>query len=321
MFPYFSLKGRSPSIPVMPLAWGDAQFLLREIQGTAIPDESWRGALPFNYMIGPGPVEVRVNTNNDYQEPRMTNTIATMRGSEYPDEYILIGNHRDAWIFGAADPSSGTSVLLELGRVLGLMAADGWQPKRTIILATWDGEEYALMGSVNYAERHRDELMRNAVAYLNMDTAVTGPSFGASGTGSLSSHLRWAASHVTDPNSGLALYPNVWSGNVGVLGSGSDYTAFIHHLGVASTDFGFSGPYGVYHSAYDTFHFMDTFADPGFRYHRVAVQLLGVTMIGLVDAYVLPFRYDETAADLAQYVLDTESAAERAGSCRLSPTC
>src|SRR2546429_7535829 len=228
-----------------------------------------------------------------------------------------MGNHRDAWVFGAVDPNSGTATMLETARAFGQLLKSGWQPRRTIILCSWDGEEYGLIGSTEWAEENAAELQQKGVAYLNVDVAVNGPNYNASSVPSLWKLIRAATRDVKDPKTGKSVYqqwqdrareqrsetdPNYNAeANIGALGSGSDFTPFLQHLGVASTDMGFGGDYGVYHSAFDSFYWMTHFGDPDFAYHVAAAQLWGMMAMRLADAAGLSFDYTDYANQIREY--------------------
>jgi N-acetylated-alpha-linked acidic dipeptidase len=289
-------KTLSPSIPCLPLSWGDALPILQNLSGPV--NSAWKGGLDVNYNIGPGPAIVEMVVNMTFNTTSLWNVIATIPGES--DQTVVLGNHRDAWVFGAADPNSGTAALLEVARSFGLMLGKGWKPKRTVVLASWDGEEYGLIGSTHFAE---NEASPNTVAYLNCDVAVTGPVLGIAATASLSSLVRYAATRVVDPNTGKNL-SDIWDGSVYPLGSGSDFVGFLDRLGIASVDMGFNGNYGVYHSIYDSFYWMDNFGDPNFTYHRLAAQYWGVVALTLVDSAVLPFDYADTVIALNGFLVD-----------------
>ena len=257
-------------IPVQPIAYDVAKTLITPLKGPVRP-RGFQGGLPLAYHVGGTPdVKVRLKTDMDYKIRKIWNVIARIDGSQEPDRWVILGNHRDAWVFGAVDPNSGTSAMLEVGRGFGELVKKGWKPKRTIILGSWDAEEYGLIGSTEWAEEYAAELREKAVAYLNLDAAVSGASFGASSVPSLWKLIRDVTRDVKDPKSGKSIYQE-WQersregrterpanepveARIGALGSGSDYTPFLQHLGVPSTDFGFNGDYGVYHSAYDSFY-------------------------------------------------------------------
>lgn len=292
-----------PSIPSQPLSWGDAYPLLQSLQGQVAPDP-WQGGLNFTYYIGDGATIIRLYSDQRYEMVTLYNVIARIEGRQSPNEYVLVGNHRDAWVFGAVDPSSGTSCLLELSKALGGILNDGWRPRRTIILASWDGEEYGLIGSTHYGEQEREMLLEGAIAYINLDTAVSGNTFGASASPSLAGIIRTAVEMVTDPERSVPI-GDLWNGDIGVLGSGSDYTVFLHHLGIPSIDFGFRGPYGVYHSKYDSFYWMENIGDPGFRYHNTATQLLGTFLLLITDQSTIPLNFTDTAIDITTKYIPT----------------
>ncbi|HEX6285470.1 MAG TPA: transferrin receptor-like dimerization domain-containing protein, partial [Pyrinomonadaceae bacterium] len=253
--------------------------------------------------------------------------VAKIEGSTEPNRWIVLGNHRDAWVFGAVDPNSGTSAMLEVGRGLGELMKRGWKPRRTIVFCSWDAEEYGLIGSVEWVEELAGELREKAVAYLNLDAAVSGIHFGASSVPSLWKLMRAVTREVKDPKTGKTVYQQ-WQdrsrqnrpedqrhlpgeARIGPLGSGSDYTPFLQHLGIASTDMGFGGDYGVYHSAYDSFYWMDKFGDPGFFYHVAAAQIWGTLALRLADADGLSFDYTDYASEIRSFFRDAVQVAAR----------
>jgi N-acetylated-alpha-linked acidic dipeptidase len=304
-------------IPVQPIAYDVAKTLIAPLQGPVRP-RGFQGGLPFAYHVGgTNDVKVHLKTDMDYKIRTIWDVVARIDGSEEKDRWVVMGNHRDAWVFGAVDPNSGSSAMLEVGRGYGELLKQGWKPKRTIILCSWDAEEYGLIGSTEWAEDNADELREKAVAYLNVDVAVSGGSFGASSVPSLWKVLRDVTRDVKDPKTGQSIYqawqdrsregrnPNdnapAGEARIGALGSGSDYTPFLQHLGLPSTDFGFNGDYGVYHSAYDSFYWMDHFGDPGFVYHVATAQIWGTLGMRLADADVLPFDYTDYAIQIRDY--------------------
>jgi N-acetylated-alpha-linked acidic dipeptidase len=309
-----------PKIPSLPISYGEATKILRRLGGPRVPDE-WQGGLPFSYHIGPGAARVHMTVRMDEGLKPIYNVIARIRGSVEPDRQIILGNHRDAWNHGAVDPNSGTAAQLELARGLAAAMKSGWRPKRTIVLASWDAEEYGLVGSTEWAEEHAADLQKNAVAYINCDSAATGPNLSMSGTPSLLAVAMGAARDVPDPKAGGSIgggwesrQRSAWANQTPVdlnakddakffarlapLGSGSDYTVFLDHLGIPSVDFSFSGSYGVYHSVYDNFRWMDLYGDPGFLYHAAAARLWGLMAMRLANADVLPMRFGTYARDL-----------------------
>jgi N-acetylated-alpha-linked acidic dipeptidase len=308
-----------PHIMALPLSWHDAQPLLEAMDGPVAP-AAWQGGLPFKYHLGAG--RVRAHLKIRMHESIKPNYVVEgrIRGSEQPDEWVLIGNHRDAWVFGAADPGSGTASMLEVTRGLGELARRGIRPRRTLLFLSWDGEETSFAGSAEWSEQFAHELAQKAVAYLNVDIGVDGPDFEGNSIGSLSPLLVDASKAIIDPT-GHTLYES-WHGarakalrelhepdsvsdfNLAEtrIGSGSDYAALLDHAGVPVLDVSFTGPYGVYHSAYDDFYWMSHFGDPGFHYHVAMAQLLGVLGLRLANADLLPFDYASYGAHIREYL-------------------
>ncbi|MFZ1053872.1 MAG: M28 family metallopeptidase [Candidatus Sulfotelmatobacter sp.] len=329
-------SAQMPKIPVTPLSYHDAWPILQHLGGPDSPRE-WQGALPFTYHVGPGPVRVRMHLKQDYQFRTLWDVIGRVRGSELPDEWVVAGNHRDAWVYGAVDPNSGTTAMLEAVHGVGELLKSGWKPKRTMIFASWDGEEEGLIGSTEWAEQHESELA-NAPAYFNMDVGVSGPKFGASAVPSLKQFLRDVTKAVPSPKGGTVYeawqkvdQPGVPSTQspaeaigdgrrvpaasakgevpVGDLGSGSDYSAFQQHLGVPSSDISSSGPYGVYHSVFDNFAWFKKFGDPDFVYEQQMARIFGLEAVRMADADVLPYDYEEYGKEVATYL---DAAGKRA---------
>lgn len=320
-------------IPVVPISYGDALPLLRQLRGPVAP-ESWRGALPMTYHIGPGPAKVRLEVTFDWQNRPLYNVVAKITGSEFPDEWIVYGNHHDAWVNGAADPTSGNVVLMETARALAELLKTGWRPRRTIVLASWDGEEWGLLGSTEWAEKHKAHLLANAVAYLNSDTTGRGW-LSAGGSHSLEAFVTELARDVADPRGEAGSVLDARRARdrerartpeqrarldrpglrLEALGSGSDYTAFIDHLTVASLNLSFGGESGggVYHSAYDSFYWYTTFSDKDFTHGAALARIMGIALMRLADADVLPFEFRGTARTLKEYVdeLDRGEAKKR----------
>jgi N-acetylated-alpha-linked acidic dipeptidase len=300
-----------PKIPVQPLSSADAQPLLEAIGGRTAPD-GWAGALPITYHVGPGPARVHLKLRFDWRLVPAYDVIARIPGAERPDEWVVRGNHHDAWANGAQDPISGAVALLEEARAYGALLKQGWRPRRTIILALWDGEEPMLLGSTEWGEEHADELSRKAVAYLNTDGNGRGR-LGASGSPSLARVLSEVARDLPDPETGLSVWKRSHLGEiaaardadsrrearerrdlyVGPLGSGSDYTVFYHHLAIPSLNLGFGGEDdgGVYHSIYDSFHWYTTFSDMAFVYGQALARTVGLTTMRLAGAEVLPYEF------------------------------
>jgi N-acetylated-alpha-linked acidic dipeptidase len=240
-----------------------------------------------------------------------------VRGSDSPDDLVILGNHRDAWIFGGVDPSSGSASLMEVARGLGALAAGGTRPKRTILLASWDAEEFTLTSSTEWGEQHEAMLRERAIAYLNVDSSASGPSFSAAAVPSLNGFIGAAAESIADPQSGASIaavtrnrvasergaLPTGGGGELvnNRLGSGSDYTVFLNFLGVPIADMTFDGPYGVYHSMYDNHEWVARFGDPGFRYHAAMARLWGVMALRLANADLLPLDYRPYASAIREY--------------------
>lgn len=318
-----------PKIPVTPLSYHDAWPLLQHLGGPDSPRE-WQGALPFTYHVGPGPSRVTMHLVEDYQFRTIWDVIGRVRGTESPDQWVVAGNHRDAWVYGAVDPNSGTAAMLEAVHGIGDLLKSGWRPRRTLVFCSWDGEEEGLMGSTEWAEQHESEIA-NAPAYFNVDVAVSGPKFGASAVPSLKQFIRDVAKAVPSPKGGTVYdawqhesQPEVPSTQspteaigemrrlpaaqvehdvpVGDLGSGSDYTAFLQHLGVPSADMSSSGSYGVYHSAFDDLTWFEKFADPDFLYEQQMARLFGLEVLRMADAEVLPYDYEEYGKEIAAYL-------------------
>jgi N-acetylated-alpha-linked acidic dipeptidase len=309
-----------PHIPVIPIGYGNAAELLRGLRGAALPQQSWQGGLPFRYHVGPGPVRARVVVHDDRATQPFKpiyDTFGIIRGSEYPDELVIVGGHRDAWGPGAADNVSGTVSVLEAARAVAEQVKAGMRPKRTIVFATWDAEEWGLMGSVEYAEDDSLRLTRSAVVYLNQDVAAQGPRFGGGGSPSLRPTLRDIARSVPDPDGRGSVYEEWRRASavndtaeppMGDPGGGSDFAPFYNHLGIPIAEWGFGGPGGVYHSQYDDYNWMSKFGDPGFVYHAAAARVAAGMVLRLANADVLPYDYVEFARTMRQYLPDIDRA-------------
>jgi N-acetylated-alpha-linked acidic dipeptidase len=287
-----------PAIIAVPLSARDAEPMLRALTGPVAP-AGWQGALPFTYRVGPG-ATVRVTVRMDGKTRPIWVTEGRIRGRETPDQLVVLGNHRDAWVYGAVDPSSGSATQMELARALGRLAKDGQRPKRTILFTSWDAEEWHLTGSTEWGEEFGDALQAGAVAYLNVDGSTSGSDFNASAVASLNRLVQEVARDVADPASGKSLLDVTAAREGGIdrvvenkLGSGSDYTVFLNFLGIPIVDLSFNGPYGVYHSQYDNYTWMTRFGDPGFRYMTAMAEVWGRMALRLANAEVLP--YDLTA--------------------------
>ncbi len=309
-------------IPVLPIGYADAEPLLKALAGPVAP-AAWRGALPMTYHIGPGPARVRIKLEFSWDVVPAYNVIALLRGSEFPDEWVLRGNHRDGWVFGASDPISGMVALMEEARAVGELAAQGKRPKRTIVYAGWDAEEPGLLGSTEWAEHHADELREKAVAYINSDGNGRG-FLGAGGSHTLERLVNEVAASVTDPQTGVSVAERLRarrqvSGNkeadgnedlrISPLGSGSDYSPFLQHLAIASLNIGFGGENGggSYHSAFDSYDHYTRFQDPGFAYGRALAQVGGRLTLRMANADILPFRIQNWVFQVAKYVDEVES--------------
>lgn len=316
-------------IPVMPISYSDALPLLRALGGPLAP-ESWRGALPITYHIGPGPATVRLKLEFNWTTVPAYNVIARMRGSERPDEWIIRGNHHDAWVNGADDPVSGMVAEMEEARAIGVLAKTGWRPKRTIVYAAWDGEEPGLLGSTEWAEAHAAMLKNRAAVYVNSDSNGRGFLFMA-GSHTLERFMNEVARDVTDPQKNVSVLERARAarrvfGNaaeqkaaagtgdlrIGALGSGSDYTPFLQHLGIASLNIGFGGEDGggSYHSVYDSFAHYTRFGDPGFAYGLALARTGGRTVLRLANADILPLAFSNFSATVGRYVDEVAKLAD-----------
>jgi N-acetylated-alpha-linked acidic dipeptidase len=320
-------------IPSTPLSYADAWPILEHLGGPESPRD-WQGALPYTYHVGPGPVKVKLHLKQDYQYRTIWNVIGKIRGADSPDEWVVAGNHRDAWVYGAVDPNSGTAAMLEAVHGIGQLLKSGWKPKRTIVFGSWDGEEEGLIGSTEWGEQHEAELA-HAVAYFNMDVGVSGPRFGASSVPTLKQFVRDVTKVVSSPKGGTVYEAWQKSGDdrpnpqetststfrppavqtksdvsVGDLGSGSDYTVFLQHLGVPSTDIGSTGSYGVYHSVFDNFNWFKKFGDPDFVYEQQMARVYGIEAIRMADADVLPYDYEAYGKEIANYIEAAKKKAE-----------
>jgi len=309
-----------PHIPVLPISYGNAAELLRGLMGKSIP-QPWQGGLPFRYHVGPGPVQARMAvttdaTTNPYKE--IWDTFGIVRGGEFPDEIVMIGGHRDAWGPGAADNVSGTVSVLEAARAIAEQVKAGKRPKRTVVFATWDAEEWGLLGSTEYVEDDSLRLSRSVVAYLNQDDVAQGPNFSSGGSPSLRGLLRDVAKQVPDPSRQGSVY-DVWrkranlaadslEPQMGDPGGGSDFAGFYNHMGIPIADWGFGGPTGVYHSAYDSYHWMLKFGDSSFEVHATAARIGAATLLRIANAEILPYDYVEFARTMRRFGSQVEQA-------------
>jgi N-acetylated-alpha-linked acidic dipeptidase len=306
-------------IPVVPISYAAAEPLIAALGGRVAP-EAWRGGLAFTYHLGPGPAKVRIKVKSDWNQKMIYDVIATLHGAQEPDRWIVRGNHHDGWVFGATDPLAGQVALMAEAKAIGKLFKDGWRPRRTLVYASWDGEEPGLLGSTEWAELHAAELKAKAALYINTDTNGRGY-LGVSGSHSMQHFASEAARDVKDPETGasvltralakehVALYesgghrtssPDL---TLGALGSGSDFTPFLQHLGVNSLDVGFEGEidYGVYHSAYDSFDHFRRFVDPTFEYGVALAKVAGRLMLRASEAPLLPAKQGDFAASIAGY--------------------
>jgi len=303
-------------IPVLPISYGDAQPLLAALTGPVVP-ERWRGGLPITYRFGPGASRVHLKLKFDFGLKTLYDVIARLPGTTEADQWVIRGNHHDAWVNGAEDPIAGQVAELEEARALGALYKQGWRPKRTIIYASWDGEEPGLLGSTEWAETHADSLAEHAVAYLNSDTNGRGY-LGVEGSHSLESFINGVEKDIVDPESNVSSWkrnqaallvrgdPDARAGDlrIGALGSGSDFTPFLQHLGIASMNLGYGGEDngGIYHSIYDDFYWYTHFSDSTFVYGRALAQAVGTTVMRLASADVLPFVFTNLAETTHRYV-------------------
>jgi N-acetylated-alpha-linked acidic dipeptidase len=327
-------------IPTLPISYADAQPLLAALTGPVAP-ERWRGALPITYRVGPGTSKVHLKVSFNWDTKPLYDVIARIPGSTYPDEWIIRGNHHDAWVNGAEDPIAGTNALLEEARGLGTLLSQGWRPKRSIVYCVWDGEEEGLLGSTEWVEDHADELLRKAVVYINTDGNGRG-FLNMSGSHTLEKFINGVARDVQDPETHLTTWKRLQMRRmegrgtgaaaqdrdrqearqradlrIGALGSGSDYSAFIDHLGIASLNLSFGGEDegGIYHSVYDDFHWYTNFSDTDFSYGRALSETVGLATLRLADAEIVPFDFADFADTIRRYVEEIENLAQtqRAG--------
>jgi N-acetylated-alpha-linked acidic dipeptidase len=319
-------------IPVLPISYADAQPLLAALTGRVAP-EGWRGGLGITYHIGPGPAKVHLKVKSNWGLKPVYDVIGKIPGATFPDEWVIRGNHHDAWVNGAEDPTSGMVAVLEEARGLGELVKAGWKPKRTIILCAWDGEEPGLLGSTEWAEEHYDELRAHGVAYINSDSNGRGY-LGVEGSHTLEKFSNDVARDISDPETKLSVWKrdqlrqiaNAKSSEqrkeirdrvdlrIPALGSGSDYTAFLQHDGLASLNIGFGGEDGggIYHSIYDDFYWYTHFSDTDFVYGRALAQTGGTAVMRLADADLLPFEFGDFADTVQLYLKELKALSEKA---------
>ena len=328
-------KMNQPSIPANPLSYYDAAPILQAMDGPESPRD-WQGGLPFTYHLGgTGAVKVHMDLVQDYKLRTIWDVVGTIDGTDpdQKDDWVVAGNHRDGWVYGAVDPNSGTAAMLEAVHGLGALLKEGWKPKRRIVVCSWDAEEEGLIGSTEWSEMHAAELA-HAVAYFNTDVGVAGPNFDASAVPSLKEFVRDVTREVPSPKGGTvydqweamqqsnpryrartasAETPMKTGGvTIGDLGSGSDFTPFIQHLGVPSTDIGSQGPYGVYHSTFDDYTWFTKFADPTFVYEQQQARVFGLEILHMADAEVLPYDYRVYGKEVVDYVAEAQKRASTA---------
>lgn len=307
-----------PHIPAIPISAKDAGVIFSHLGRERVP-QGWQGGLPLAYHVGPGDAKMHLKVSMAYAQRPIFDVIAKLHGTS-DDEWVVLGNHHDAWVYGAADPGSGTTGILEMARSLGELARSGWTPRRTIVICEWDAEEPGLIGSTDWVEANRAELQAKAVAYINTDVGVTGPNFSGAAVPSLKQFLRDATKDVPDPQSGKSVY-SAWTERAGLasdqlfvsstgssrqrrpaisaLGAGSDFSPFLDYAGIPSMDVSFTGDYGVYHSRYDDFYWMQHFGDPDFSYEAALARVLGVLALRFDEADIIPFDYGTYASEIA----------------------
>jgi len=316
-------------IPVLPISYSDALPLLRNLDGAVVPD-AWRGALPVTYHFGSGTPTVRMKLQFNWEMKKIYDVIAKMKGSELPDQWIIRGNHHDAWVNGADDPISGLVAEMEEARAIGELVKSGWKPKRTIVYAAWDAEEQGLIGSTEWVETHADELRQKAAVYINTDSNGRG-FLGMGGSHTLEKFINEVGREIPDPQTSMSVWERsraqqIVNGSpvqrleltnrpdlrIGALGSGSDYTPFLQHLGIASLNIGFGGEdgSGTYHSIYDSYSHYFKFSDPGFKYGIALSKVCGHSVLRLANADVLPFDFANFADTVGVYVNEVTRLAD-----------
>src|SRR5881296_744870 len=318
-------------IPVLPISYADAQPLLAALTGRVAPD-GWRGGLGITYHVGPGVAKVHLKVKSNWDIKPLYDVIAKIPGSAFPDEWVIRGNHHDGWVNGAEDPISGQVAILEEARAMGELVKQGWKPKRTIIYCAWDGEEPGLLGSVEWVETHVDELKKHAIAYINSDSNERG-FIDTGGTQDLTNFISNVARDIQDPETKMSAWKRQQLREIAdaktseqreeirkrsdlripALGSGSDYTAFLQHDGVAALNIGYGGEDqgGIYHSIYDDFYWFTHFSDSAFVYERALAQVAGIAVLRLANADLLPFAFTNLAETIQTYVKDLQSLRDR----------
>ena len=316
-------------IPVQPMSYRDGVEILKRLAGPVAP-EPWRGSLPITYHLGPGPAKVQLTLRMDYGQRRLINVAGKIAGGEFPDEWIIIGSHRDAWTFGASDSVSGHVSMMSVARAMGDMVKGGWKPRRSILFLSWDGEEQGLLGSTEWVEDLAADLKAHAAVYMNRDAGAGGVNFSGSAVHSLTPFVHELARSIQPDPSSKTLYdlwldrvrdqaprragePVIKAPPVGALGSGSDYTGFLDHLGIAAMDIGLNGRGGdgTYHSTYDNPAWFKAFIDPDFKHSVLAAQATGVAVLRLADAQLLPLDYESYGRQILEYVGEIEAQAAK----------
>ena len=294
-----------PKIPCLPIGYGDAIHLLTAIEGSGMPvtqlPDDWKGGLNVSYWTGPSGLAT-LTVSNKFNVTPIWNVLGSFEGAVEPERTVIVGAHRDAWVFGAVDPSSAAAVHFQVGIALGTLYQNGWRPDRSLMLASWDAEEYGLVGSIEFSEEFSARLNATTVAYINIDSGVSGDRFSASASPSLFRLLRQVTRTVADPTTGSTVLDR-WGGEIDALGFGSDYVPFLQTLGIASMDIRFTGDYGVYHSNYDSFTWMQKFGDPSFQYHATLGKIIGRLVFALVgnSRQRLPLFYEEYVDELQKH--------------------
>jgi N-acetylated-alpha-linked acidic dipeptidase len=308
-----------PHIPTTPISYSEAEPLLRALGGPMAPKE-FQGGLGFPYHVGPGPTAVHMDLDIAYDQAPINNAIAVIRGTKHPDQLVILGGHQDAWTYGANDDLSGWTSVMEIGRRLGALMHKGWRPDRTIVLAGWDGEEYGLLGSTEWTEQYERYLHGHAVAYLNVDITA-GKTFSAGAVPALDGLLFDVTKTVAEPNASTSVF-DAWKGDaasptVDRLGSGSDYTAPLDHVGVPALEIGYTSPSGEYHSSYDDTYQLEHFLDPGYVHQAAAAKILGAAALRLANADIFPLRYSTYAQAVLGYVDDLQKVEQEPGAAQV----
>jgi N-acetylated-alpha-linked acidic dipeptidase len=292
-------------IPVQPISYGEALKILERLGGDVVPTE-WQGGLPLAYHLGPGPARIEMDVQYDYQERPVWNVFGKVVGSVEPEKFVLAGGHRDSWVLGARDPTSGAVSLLETARGVAAAVAEGFQPRRSIVFGSWGGEDFFLLGSTEWGEQFAEELQENMVVYINRESYTSG-NWSAAGNHSLEKFMIETSKDAPHPEAATLF--DAWQGQqpgealrLGALGSGSDYTVFLDHLGVPSLNVGYGSANGIYHSLYDTYYYYQRFGDPGYRYGVAQADMVGRMVMRLANAEILPFDFSGASRVIAGYV-------------------